>query len=144
MEPQAQTATYSGWTLLELMGHNREAGYLSTLYFGAVALLQVDVPEIPAREETLTRPQWVGSQLLPVGTVIAKEAIPGRSFMLNPSAIYRAHPATEEAVRAAIAANQPREIKVISIPQSAQRTLLPGELNDDEGTEDGSDTDDFD
>ena len=59
--------------------------------------------------------------------------------MLNPSAIYRAHPATEEAVRAAIAANQPREIKVISIPQSAQRTLLPGEdETDDDGSEDYS------
>jgi hypothetical protein len=141
MEQQTQTATYSGWTLLELMGHNREAGYLTTLYFGAVALLQVDVPEIPAREETLTRPQWTDSQLLPVGTVVQKEAIPGRSFMLNPSAIYRAHPATEEAVRAAIAANQPREIKVISIPQSAQRTLLPGEQDEFEDDGDSSDDD---
>ena len=65
--------------------------------------------------------------------MIQKEAIPGRSFLLNPSAIYRAHPATEEAVRAAIAANERRAIKVISMPPaSAERTLLPGELDDDD------------
>ena len=125
------------------MGHNHEAGYVTTLYFGGVALLQVDVPEIPARDETLTRPQWSDTELLPVGAVIQKEAIPGRTFMLNPAAIYRAHPATEEAVRAAISNGERRAIKVISLPPNTERTLLPGEP-DDEGTEDGSDTDDFD
>jgi hypothetical protein len=130
METTQAQATYSGWTLLELMGHNHEAGYVTTLYFGGVALLQVDVPEIPAREETLTKPQWGETQLLPVGTVIQKDAIPGRTFMLNPSAIYRIHPATEEAVRAAICNGERRAIKVISIPQTAERTLLPGEPDD--------------
>jgi hypothetical protein len=143
MTTEQTQANWSGWALLELMGHNHEAGFISTLYFGGVALLQVDVPEIPAREETLSRPQWNDTALLPVGTVIRKEAIPGRTCMLNPSAIYRLNPATEEAVRAAIAASERRAIKVISMPApSADRTLLPG--GPDEGTEDGSDTDDVD
>lgn len=130
MEQQAQ-ASYTGFMLLELMGHNHEAGYVTTLYFGAVALLQVDVPEIPLREETLARPEWNGAQLLPVGSVVEKGAIAGRTFMLNPSAIYRAHPATEEAVRAAISASERREVRVVSIPPQAQRTLLPGEPGDE-------------
>jgi hypothetical protein len=142
MEQQAQ-ASYSGWSLIELLGHNHEAGFVTTLYFGGVALLQVDVPEIPAREETLTKPQWGDSGLLPVGTIIQKESIPGRTCMINPGSIYRLSPATEEAVRAAISASERRAIKVISMPApSAERTLLPGEADDD--TEDGSDTDDFD
>ena len=125
-------ASFSGWALIEIMGHQHEAGYVTTEYYGDKAMFRVDVPEIPAREETLTRPQWTDTELLPIGAVIQKEAIAGRTCMLNPGAIYRMNPATEEAVRAAIAANQRRAIKVISLPSpSAERILLPGEQEDD-------------
>lgn len=141
MEPQAQ-ANYSGWTLIELLGHNHEAGFVTTLYFGGVGLFQVDVPEIPARQETLVKPQWGEDGLMPVGTVIEKEAIPGRTCMINPGSIYRMSPATEEAVRAVIASSERRAIKVLSMPPvSAERTLLPGE-SDDLGEDDGDSTDD--
>jgi hypothetical protein len=140
MEQQTQ-ASWSGWALIELLGHNHEAGFVTTLYFGGVALLQVDIPEIPAREETLTKPQWGDSGLLPVGTVIQKEAIPGRTCMINPGSIYRLSPATEEAVRAAISASERRAIKVISLPPAAERTLLPGEPEEFEDDGDSSDDD---
>lgn len=123
-------AVFSGWALVELMGHQREAGFVTTQYFGDKAMFQIDVPEIPEREETLKSPRYEGHRLLPVGSVVSREAIPPRTRLVNPSAVYAINPATEEAVRSAVAASERREIKVISMPEGAQVALLPGEMED--------------
>ena len=132
-------AKFEGWALIELFGHQKEAGYVTTQYFGDKAMFQVDVPEIAAREETLTRPQWGETQLYPAGSVIEKQAIEGRTRLINPGAVYAMNPATEQAVRSAIASSERREIKVISLPEGKQLVAtLPGEDDekDDEGDED--------
>jgi hypothetical protein len=140
-----QGANFSGWALVELMGHQREAGYVTTQYFGDKAMFQIDVPEIPSRQETLTRPQWSerdADGLLPAGTVVEKAAIPGRTRLVNPSAVYALNPATEEAVRAAVASSERREIKVLSLPEGKQLVAaLPGE--DDDQDDDEPDTDEY-
>lgn len=118
-----QQSTFSGWALIELFGHQREAGYVTTQYFGDKAMFQVDVPEIEEREETITSPKWTEDRLLPVGSVISRASIPGRTRLVNPGAVYALNPATEEAVRAAVSASERREIKVISVPEEAQRVL---------------------
>ncbi len=110
-------ASFSDWALVELMGHQREAGFVTTQYFGDKAMFQIDVPEIAEREETINKPTWgPEDKLLPVGSVISREGIKGRTRLVNPSAVYAINPATEEAVRAAVGATERREMKVISIP----------------------------
>lgn len=116
---EAEQTKFEGWALIELYGHSREAGYVTTVYFGPAAMFRVDVPEIPARQETAKRPQWVGNQLCPAGTVVEADAIPGRTRYLGPGSIYAMNPATEELVRAA-AARVERTIKIISMPDSVQ------------------------
>ena len=123
-QPQAK---YEGWTLIELFGHGTEAGYVTTQYFGDKAMFQVDVPEIPAREETLESPRYVAQRFLPEGAVIEREAIAGRTRLISPGAVYAMNPATKEAVIEAISRSERREIKVLSIPEKAQQVLLPGE-----------------
>lgn len=126
-------AHFEGWCLVELFGHNREAGFVTTQYFGDKAMFQIDVPEIPVRQETLTSPKWDERRLMPAGTVIEREAIPGRTRLVNPGAVYALNPATEEAVREAIARSERREIKVISMPEvAANRTLIEPEPDDDD------------
>jgi hypothetical protein len=127
-----QNAKFEGWAMIELFGHGHEAGFVTTQYYGDKAMFQVDVPEIPARQETLTRPKWSDSALMPAGTVIEKETIPGRTRLINPGAIYSINPATEAAVREVISRSERREIKVISMPAQPERTLLPGEPEDGE------------
>jgi hypothetical protein len=125
-----QNAKFEGWALIELFGHGHEAGYVTTQYYGDKAMFQIDVPEIPARQETLQSPKWGDSGLMPAGSVIEKAAVPGRTRLINPGAVYAMNPATEEAVRAAIAHSERREIKVISLPGNIQLTsgdTLPGE-----------------
>ncbi len=118
-------AKFEGWALVELYGHGRESGYVTTQHFGTACMFQVDVPEIPARQETLEAPRWAedGSRLLPAGTVIEREAIPGRTRLLGVGSIYSMNPATEEAVRLAISRSERRAMKVISIPDGAQARL---------------------
>jgi hypothetical protein len=122
---EQQQATFSGWALVELMGHQREAGFVTTQYFGDKAMFQIDVPEIAEREETLGRPKWAedGIRLLPVGSVISRSAIEGRTRLVNPSAVYAINPATEEAVRSAVAASERRTMKVISVPEGTHAAL---------------------
>lgn len=117
---EQQNAKFEGWALIELFGHGHEAGYVTTQYYGDKAMFQVDVPEIPARQETLDRPRWIEDALAPVGSVVEATPIPGRTRLVNPGAVYSMNPATEDAVRAAIARSERREIKVISMPESAQ------------------------
>lgn len=117
---ETTSAKFEGWALVELFGHGREAGFVTTQYFGDKAMFQVDVPEIEEREETLSSPKWDGSRLLPAGSVISRAAIPGRTRLVNPGAVYAMNPATEAAVRAAVSSSERREIKVISLPDSAQ------------------------
>lgn len=133
-----QQSKFSGWALIELFGHGDEAGFVTTQYFGDKAMFQVDVPEIPEHQETLQVPKWGPDRLLPVGAVISREAIPGRSRLINPGAVYSMNPATEEAVRVAVARSQTREMKVISVPENAQPVLaaaVDAEILGDEGGE---------
>lgn len=127
-----QSAKFEGWALVELFGHQREAGFVTTQYFGDKAMFQVDVPEIAARQATLDRPRWVGNVLALIGTVVEGEAIPGRTRLVNPGAVYAMNPATEEAVRAAIVRTVPREIKVISLPENAQLGAGDAAVEDEE------------
>jgi hypothetical protein len=112
-----QDAKFEGWALVELYGHGREAGYVTTQHFGAACMFQVDVPEVPARQETLERPQWGEDRLLPAGTVIERVAVPGRTRLLGVGSIYAMNPASEEVVRAAVSQSGSRAIKVISLPE---------------------------
>lgn len=142
MDQQSVQANYSNWTLLEIYGHTTEAGFVVAEYFGPTCMFRVDVPEVPAQRDTLKRPQWNedGTKLLPIGTVIEKSAIPGRTRYLGVGAIFSMSPATEEVVRAAVAQSMRRNIKVISMPPEDASRLLPGEVGAvDEESEDDND-----
>lgn len=139
-----QNANFEGWALVELYGHGKEAGFVTTQHFGTACMFQVDVPEIPARQETLESPRWAedGSRLLPAGTIIEREAVPGRTRLLGVGSIYSMNPATEEAVRLAVSRGGQRAMKVISVPDGAQLSLPPQDAeypedsyNDDEEEE---------
>ncbi len=131
-----QQSKFSGWALIELFGHGHEAGFVTTQYFGDKAMFQVDVPEIPSHEETLQAPKWGSDRLLPAGTVISRAAVPGRTRLINPGAVYSMNPATEEAVRAAVARGEAREMKVISIPEGSQPALAASVSKDEYVDED--------
>src|ERR1700687_5789696 len=99
MENQAK---FEGWAVIELFGHQREAGFVTTQYYGNAAMFQLDVPELPEREWTIERPEWSSDGMIPAGSTVKKEAIAGRTRLINPSAVYALNPCNEEAARKAI------------------------------------------
>ena len=123
-----QTAKFEGWAVIELFGHQRETGYITTEYFGGTALFRVEVPSLPEREVEIDHSQWINDQLVPKGSKVLRSEVQGRTRFLGPGSIYALNPCTEEAARKAIDAMSPRTIKVIELAKDRQ--LLPGEPDD--------------
>lgn len=129
-----EQSSFSGWAVVEIMGHNREIGYVTTVYFGGPALFRVDQPELPEREYILERPQWIGDRQCPKGTHVIREALQGKTVFVGPPAIFRLTPVTEETAKKAIEAMLPSPIKVVSIPDVAQITA--GGIADEQDPDD--------
>lgn len=131
MEGQAK---FDGWAVMELMGRNREIGYVTTEYYGTLAMFRIDQPELEAREFTLKRPEWIGEKHCPKGTVVRREAMPGKTVLVAPASIFRLTPCTEETVRQALEELLPAPIKILSIPKDTRRLaerLAPAESDED-------------
>ena len=99
---------FEGWAVVELFGHLREAGYVTTEYFGTGALFRIEVPPLPEREETLARPGWIENDFCDVGTKISRGAVEGRTRFVGPSAIYALNPCSKDAAFQALWRISPR------------------------------------
>ena len=81
---EPQQSTFTGWAMLELMGHQREIGYVTTEYFGGAALFRVDVPELPEREFSLTAPEYVGADWMAAGSKVTPSLTQASRFQAAP------------------------------------------------------------
>jgi hypothetical protein len=115
-----EQASFEGWAVVEIMGHNKEIGFVRTEYFGGPALFRVDQPGFPEREYVLERPQWIGDTHAPIGTKVQREALPGKTTYVGPSAVFRLTPCDEDTARRAIERMMPSPIKILHIPENAK------------------------
>ncbi len=128
-----QQAKFEGWAVVEMMGHQREIGYVTTEAYGVAVMFRVDQPEIPAQELVLTRPEWgidpitKAERLLPVGATVRREGIPAKTRLVAPAALYAINPCTEEAARAAILHNVTRQVICIEFPKSRELPAVVGQ-----------------
>jgi hypothetical protein len=142
MNENAQ-ATFTGWALLELMGHQREIGYVTTEYFGGAALFRVDVPELPEREFTLTAPESVGGEWMPAGSKVKRPATPARSRLVAPGALYAMNPCTEEAARTALERSTSRPLILVeAAPKALGQAVSLDDDDDDDAYGDGERSED--
>ena len=127
---QAQ-AKFEGWAVLEMMGHRREIGFVTTEYFGGAALFRVDTPEIPEREIELTRPQYDDERMeyIPKGSKVKRVGIPAKTVFAAPGSLYAMTPCTEETARTAIEEMIPRKYIVLEI--KSDKKALPGSIRAD-------------
>lgn len=128
------------WAVVELMGHQREVGFVTTNYFGAACMFKVDVPELPERERTLKSPQFVCGKHVPAGTTISESVRPGRTRFLGVPAIYALNPCDRETAMQMLEENGSREIKIVSLAGAKQLPLSTSDEEDhdeDEEDEDG-------
>jgi hypothetical protein len=128
-----ETSKFEGWAVVEMFGHSREVGYVTTDYFGAGALFRVEVPPLPEREVTLIRPEWIDSELAGAGSKIVRSAVEGRTRFIGPGAVYAMNPCSKDAAFAAIESMTRREVKIVELVKAKQlATTLTGEPEDEE------------
>lgn len=118
---EPKQAVFEGWAIVELMGHQREIGFVTTEAYGQAVMFRIDTPELPEREFVLTHPEWtnIGEDSrtwTPAGLKVKRAASPARSRLVAPGSLYAINPCTEEAARTALEKTSPRPLILIEAP----------------------------
>ena len=98
---------FEGWAIVELLGHARELGWVTTKYFGNQAMFQVDTPAIPEREVTIFDGCYFENKWLGNGSIVIKTAIPAKQRIVSSAAIYAINPSTEQEILADVGGEGP-------------------------------------
>lgn len=104
---EQQNAKIEGWYVVELLGHGREVGYVTTVYFGNQAMFQIDSPAVPERDVVLAEGAFFGNEYLWKGSKVRKARVPDRSRIVSSAAIFAFNPSTEQDITAEIGGNGP-------------------------------------
>jgi hypothetical protein len=132
--------------VVEVFGHQRYAGYVTTEAFGQAVLFRVDVPPLPARERVTKHWEYPADldHGAPPGSTVQEAAVQGYTKYVGPGAIYAMTPCTQDAAQKAVEAMQARKVTVVRL--APDRALEPprddaADNNDDDGCRDGEDDD---
>jgi hypothetical protein len=129
---------FNSWAIVEMFGHTKEVGFVSTQYFGPACLFQIDVPELPEREIVLSHSRYINSvTFAPAGTKVKISAMPKRSRLIGPGSIYSITPCTEPTAMKAIdaMADTHREMLILEYPDKQVPALPDGNDGIDEDDE---------
>jgi hypothetical protein len=134
-EQDIKQSNFEGWAVVEMMGHRKEIGYVTTQAFGQAVLFRVDSPELPEREYTLESPEYANrngsdQRWCPIGTKVKRPSSPARSCLVAPSSLYAINPCSEEAAMKLIERNISRPLIVLELPEQA--ALPPASLEDED------------
>jgi hypothetical protein len=130
MEPKQ--AAFEGWAVIELFGHAREVGYVTTEAYGSAVLFRVDTPELPEREFVLEHPEYTlpDEKWTPAGAKVKRSAVPAKTRLIGPGAVYSIIPCTEQTARRAIENAVRRPLILLELPESKQSALLSAETEE--------------
>lgn len=138
-EVEVKQGNFEGWAIVEMMGHRKEIGYVTTQAFGPSVLFRVDVPELPEREFILTRPEYANNsessdlrQWCPEGTKVKRSASPARSCLVSPNSLYALNPCSEVAARTAIERAIERSLIILELPKKPEPLAIAWPGDDDE------------
>ena len=146
-ETDVKQGSFEGWAIVEMMGHRKEIGYVTTQAFGQAVLFRVDTPELPEREYILEAPEYAThegqTRWCPVGTRVKRSASPARSCLVAPSSLYAINPCTERAALNLIERNMNRPIIALELPEQSALPPASDYDDDDSGEHEPDDLDDF-
>src|SRR3990167_1093461 len=115
-----EQSKFEGYAVVELMGHQRDAGFVTTEYYGSACLFRIDSPELPERDFELKRPEYIEHFLAPIGSKVRRPSFPAKTRLVAPGAIYALNPCTKEAVELAIDNMSHRPLILLSVPERNQ------------------------
>jgi hypothetical protein len=113
------------WAIVEVMGHNRFAGYVQQVPMGGAAMIRIDVPEI-AEEEIEEVIGWAEDDTAPNGrrtTQTRKRRVPGTpafTKFLGVSSIFAITPCSKEVAIAAVKSFKSAPVTILHMPPPRQ------------------------
>lgn len=138
MDEQKQ-AQFDGWAVVEIFGHQRYAGYVTTEAYGQAVLFRVEVPPLPERERVTKHYERADGVNVPPGSTVKEAAVQGYTKLFGAGAVYGITPCTQEVAVKAVESMQPRQLSVVSI---APERALAGAVVDRDTFVDVGDDDD--
>lgn len=117
-DQMANESTFEGWAIVELMGHNTIAGYVSEQVIAGAAMLRVDVPGNESQAEF--------------------------TKFFGGSAIYGITPTTEEIARHAAGRLAVRPVSTWTVPDPRPRLVDSTAEDGDDYADDQDDLDPYD
>jgi hypothetical protein len=137
---------FEGWAVVELFGHGKAIGFVTTEYFGNACLFRCDTPERATREYVLDKPTYglspdcMSEKFLPIGTKVKRQAMPAHSRLIGPASIFALNPVSEEVAMKTLERDSPRPLICLEMPTRGEsRPLLPGEAQPIVDAMDGAD-----
>lgn len=89
---------YDGWALVEILGHRKVAGMVTTHYFGATGFFKVVTPEVPETLLTLESPAWLEDGTRALKGAVLKMSRPASEIFIGVASVYAFTPIREEDV----------------------------------------------
>lgn len=94
---EIQQTRFEGWALVEIMGHRRAAGKVTTEFIGTAAFLRIVTPEVPPTTYTLDNDAWIEGRRVYAGSIV--EARRDRSeILVGTASVYAITPTTEDKI----------------------------------------------
>jgi hypothetical protein len=134
-----EQAKFDGWAVVDILGHQRFVGYVTTQAFGAAVMFRIDVPALEPRDRVTKSPEYVGHNYVPAGTTVKEGPVDGYSKLVGAGSIYMITPCTEAAALVAVEKLQPRPLLSVDLP--AGTLALPARGHSDQQDLDDQDDD---
>jgi len=129
---------FEGWAVVEVFGHQRYAGFVTTEAFGQAVLFRVDVPPLAERERVTKHYGYDDDgKSVPPGSTVKELAVQGYTKFFGPGAIYAMTPCTQAVAEEAVESMQSRKVSVVTLAPE-QRPALGSSFMDDDRDDDES------
>lgn len=126
MEEVTQTK-FDGWALVEIMGHRRAAGKVTTEYIGTAAFLRIVTPEVPPTRYTLGNDAWIDGRRVYAGSIVESKR-ERAEILVGSGSVYAITPTTEDK----ILEHAPVEHTVIEMAERKMIDTATGNTEDDD------------
>jgi hypothetical protein len=141
---EQQQSRFEGWAIVDVLGHQRYVGFVTTEAYGQAVLFRIDVPALEARDRETKAGEYVGNKYVPPGTKVQEGSVAGYTKLIGSGSIYAITPCTKDTALKAVEEMQRRPLLNVTLPPDAQQALPPGgdgfdHLIDDEEDEDDED-----
>lgn len=139
MTTEQTQAKFDAWAIVDVLGHQRYVGYVTTEAYGQAVLFRIDVPALEARERVTKHPGYVDNRYCPAGTTVQEGAVDGYTKLIGSGSIYAITPCTKEAALKALEAIQHRPLMDVKLPPDAEPALIGTGAPSDDDDDDAAD-----